>query len=547
MACRREIVRRGWTEIGVFSDDAESAATAHRPGYQSLLRAIENGGVDIVCADAMDRVSRSQADIAVLYERLKFRGIQLWTLKEGVVTPLHVGMMGTINAQQLSATADKTRDALRRRHEMGKNTGGCAYGYEKDIQHDGNGERIKGLLKVVPSQAAIVTRICEEYASGVSPYQIALRLNAQGVPPPRSGKRDKRINGKPPAWTPNTITGSVERGTGILNNELYVGRRPYQKQTYRKNPDTGRRHAFLRTDDDRPETVEVPKLRIISDELWKRVKERQAQLAHGPRPKNEGAGRVPFFAQQRPKYLLTGKMNCGECGASFAKSGTHRFGCQGSAKKGPTYCGNRLTIRQDELDARILAGLTSEMMKDDVLAAFLDEYEAEMRRLDATTASTRPEREVELAEVEGAIATIKTAILKGIDASLFVAELKQLETRRQALATELAEQHADANVGALLHPDLSQTYRKKVARLTDAYEEEALKAQAFERIRALIEQVTLTPEDGVLAVHLRGDLVSMLELCACGDMQNAPEEVSSGALQIKMVAGTGFEPVTFRL
>ncbi|MBA2935138.1 hypothetical protein HZF05_13690 [Sphingomonas sp. CGMCC 1.13654] len=240
-------------------------------------------------------------------------------------------------------------------------------------------------------------------------------------------------------------------------------------------------------------------------------------------------------------------MNCGECGASFAKSGTHRFGCQGSAKKGPTYCGNRLTIRQDELDARILAGLTSEMMKDDVLAAFLDEYEAEMRRLDATTASTRPEREVELAEVEGAIATIKTAILKGIDASLFVAELKQLETRRQALATELAEQHADANVGALLHPDLSQTYRKKVARLTDAYEEEALKAQAFERIRALIEQVTLTPEDGVLAVHLRGDLVSMLELCACGDMQNAPEEVSSGALQIKMVAGTGFEPVTFRL
>ncbi len=44
-----------------------------------------------------------------------------------------------------------------------------------------------------------------------------------------------------------------------------------------------------------------------------------------------------------------------------------------------------------------------------------------------------------------------------------------------------------------------------------------------------------------------GELASVLELCVCGEMQNAPEGVSSGALQIKMVAGTGFEPVTFRL
>jgi site-specific DNA recombinase len=282
----------------------------------------------------------------------------------------------------------------------------------------------------------------------------------------------------------------------------------------------------------------VPELRIVSDELWLRVKQRQAKVAHGPQPKKEGNGALPFFAQQRPKYLLTGKMVCGECGASYAKSGAHRFGCQGSAKKGPTYCGNRLTIRQDELDARVLASLTTEMLKEDVLAAFLEEYEAEMRRLDATTARARPEREVELAGVEHDIATIKTAILKGIDASLFVAELKQFEARRHALEAELADARAERDAGALLHPDLGGIYREKVVRLTDAYEDEVLKTQAFERIRALIEQVTLMPEDGALAVHLRGELASMLELCACGDMQNAPEEVSSEALQIKMVAGT---------
>jgi len=45
---------------------------------------------------------------------------------------------------------------------------------------------------------------------------------------------------------------------------------------------------------------------------------------------------LPFFAQQRPRYLLTGKMTCGSCGASYAKSGKTRFGCQSAAKKGPT-------------------------------------------------------------------------------------------------------------------------------------------------------------------------------------------------------------------
>jgi hypothetical protein len=36
---------------------------------------------------------------------------------------------------------------------------------------------------------------------------------------------------------------------------------------------------------------------------------------------------LPFFAQQRPKYLTTGKMTSGECGSSDAKSGRTRFGC----------------------------------------------------------------------------------------------------------------------------------------------------------------------------------------------------------------------------
>jgi hypothetical protein len=147
-----------------------------------------------------------------LFNRLRFSGILLATREEGIVTPLHIGMIGTINAEQLSATSNKTHDALVRRHAMGKNPGGSAYGYEKRI--------------------------------------------------------------------------------------------------------------------------ESPALGIVPLELWDRVKFRQATLARTAKPRTETASQ-PFFAQQRPRYL-TGKMTCGSCGASYAKSGKTRFGCQGAAKKGPT-------------------------------------------------------------------------------------------------------------------------------------------------------------------------------------------------------------------
>ncbi|VXC97022.1 hypothetical protein SPHINGOT1_270001 [Sphingomonas sp. T1] len=77
---------------------------------------------------------------------------------------------------------------------------------------------------------------------------------------------------------------------------------------------------------------------------------------------------------------------------------------------------------------------------------------------------------------------------------------------------------------------------------------DALKAQAFERLRLQrTEMVVLTLEDSKLTINLRGELASMLELCVCLETQKASAGIPSEVLQIKMVAGTGFEPVTFRL
>ena len=65
-------------------------------------------------------------------------------------------------------------------------------------------------------------------------------------------------------------------------------------------------------------------------------------------------------------------------------------------------------------------------------------------------------------------------------------------------------------------------------------------------IRSLVEAIVLTPEDGTLRVDSRGELAAILGLCADG---KKPGAVSRAGLleQVKMVAGAGFEPATFRL
>ena len=73
--CREHADREGWKIAGAYRDAAVSGASMIlHPGVQALLEDARRGGFDIVVAEALDRVSRDQADVAVLYKHLKFAG-----------------------------------------------------------------------------------------------------------------------------------------------------------------------------------------------------------------------------------------------------------------------------------------------------------------------------------------------------------------------------------------------------------------------------------------------------------------------------------------
>jgi DNA invertase Pin-like site-specific DNA recombinase len=104
--CRRHAERQGWSVVECYSDRAISGASLLRPGIQALMEDAGKKVFDIVLAEALDRLSRDQEDVAGVFKRLSFAGVQIVTLSEGEISPLHVGLKGTMNALFLKDLAD---------------------------------------------------------------------------------------------------------------------------------------------------------------------------------------------------------------------------------------------------------------------------------------------------------------------------------------------------------------------------------------------------------------------------------------------------------
>ena len=112
-ACRTYCARNGLTVVSSFEDAAISGASmANRPGLAALKQAARGGSFDVVVTEALDRLSRSQGDVATLFEDLRHQGVGIRTISEGEVEDLAIGLKGTMNALFLRETARKTKRGM---------------------------------------------------------------------------------------------------------------------------------------------------------------------------------------------------------------------------------------------------------------------------------------------------------------------------------------------------------------------------------------------------------------------------------------------------
>ena len=194
---------------------------------------------------------------------------------------------------------------------------------------------------------------------------------------------------------------------------------------------------------------EVPGMRIVSDELWQRVKDRQKVV-----------GDLFDFGQSnrlngthRPEYLLSRLLECAECGGPYAISGKDRYSCTNRKKRLPiddldgACCGNSKTITRHELEERVLncipAAFYGLKTFERVLETMIKHEIAQLKKA--------PSRRVELeAELKATTGRQKSIIQQISDRTAegrprLVAlddQLDELEAMREKLANELAAEEA---------------------------------------------------------------------------------------------------------
>ena len=158
--------------------------------------------------------------------------------------------------------------------------------------------------------------------------------------------------------------------------------------------------------------------------------------------------------------------------------------CFGARDQGT--CSNRLTIRRDEVEQRVLHALQEKLLRQDLFEEFCEEFTREMNRLRMEYRANLSSAERELERVRAGIRKVIDAIKDGFAGPELKAEMDELQARKESLLAQLAT--ADAPV-PLLHPNLAALYREKVATLASALQNAESRSEAAEALRGLVDAI----------------------------------------------------------
>src|SRR5436190_10900002 len=249
--CRTLAQRENLDVLQEYADRAKSGATLFdRESLIELMGHAKERRFDVLVVESLDRLSRDQEDLAGMFKRLTFYGVEIRTHNEGATTPMHIGIRGLVGSMFLADLGAKVKRGQGGRVREGKFPGSVTYGYRAVPGKPGERE-------IDPEQAEIVRRIFREYIAGKTTRKIATDLNRDGIRSPGGT-----------LWNHVYIgLNQSKNGTGMLINPLYRGELTWNQARAVINPDTGKKLKRAAEEADIMRTA-VPHLRIIDDETW---------------------------------------------------------------------------------------------------------------------------------------------------------------------------------------------------------------------------------------------------------------------------------------
>ena len=425
--CERLAERHGFDVTARFDDMAISGGTTKRPGYQQMLAAARRGEFDVIVAEDGSRLWRNLAEQSPRLAELSDLGIAVVT-HDLDTRHESAEIMGAVGGAMASAyrkeIGRRTRRGLEGLARAGKSAGGRAYGYIPAAKSE------SAEIEIDQTQAAVVRRIFELFADGHSPRGIASTLNSEGVGSPGAGwgRKHRRKGG----WLASAIHGNPARGIGILNNEAYVGRiiwnrshwhRSATDSSKRRQVQNPRKDWIVRQDE---------RLRIVSDDLWQRVKARQSLRQHqvGERVSAGLSAGAAGRTGRHGKFLFSGLLRCGDCGASFVMADRAHYACASRVNGGESCCGNDGRFRRDDIEVKLVDGIRRELAQPAVIAEVSRRVRARLRR----AASPAKASAAKLATLEAEVERLIDGIAQ-VGASARLAErLRTTEAELEAAA-----------------------------------------------------------------------------------------------------------------
>jgi site-specific DNA recombinase len=439
--------KKGWKTADryVFEDDGISGSEfAKRPGLQALLAAAtvhSRPPFQVLIVSERKSLGRESSETAYVIKKFDQAGVEIFEYVHGTsLTPrsptdkLLSTVQGFADEDHAVRSGERTHEALLRKMKRGHWVGGRVFGYAKlNIFPPGADPRATTRThverRVDESEAAVVRRIFQLYASGLGAKAIAKRLNNEGALAPTPFDRKDPTKVQPVrAWYPGTIK-------AMLGRELYRGVRTWNRSRKRDNW----RQVNQRP---RPESewVRLPQnenLRIVSDELWERVQSRRADTAGKQLRFADGrlSGRPP---KTPTKNLLAGLATCAACGGGLVveTSGRKRgrvaeYVCFRHRNHGTGVCTNQNHIPVDEMNEAVLQAIEAHALTPEAIEQVILLTERDDAQEQHATLSR------ERVEIQKRIERLGALVEQANDVTTLVERLRALEARRAAIDVEL--------------------------------------------------------------------------------------------------------------
>ena len=288
--------------------------------------------------------------------------------------------------------------------------------------------------------------------------------------------------------------------------------------------------------------IDVPDLRIIDESTANAIDHELSRRSTGKGRSGNG---------QRAHYLLSGLIKCGVCGSSFTLAGKDYYRCAGQRERGT--CTNGTSVRKAPLEDAVLSALQSELLTADMAQLFAEEFSKEIARRTKGEDTSLVQTKQRMAELEREIEALSQNLLAGVVGPTITKMLADREKEKGRLTREITASAKPKGAIVLPHPVLLRRFEEKVRDLRASLNDPN-RGGAVELLQDLLETFTIYPDlgDGAHAevvaetakllafANEKGPRRSRVGASSTG----SPRGVSSS---IVVVAGTGFEPVTFRL